>query len=257
MPERHWSAQFIGMLEALRMPAQFQQGRRYARAGQVRQLSISSSLASALVLDEDGQTHRAKIAVRAFSGADWNRIERALAQQAIYAAKLLAGQLPDGIDGLLASFGLSLFPDTFADLAMDCSCPTWQVPCRHLTAACYALAASFDSDPFGILAWRGRGRDELLDRLRALRIQPATNADPSTTPAAPHVEVPEASVLTPPEVSDFWTAGPRVAVWDSGVPGSVRRPDALLDQLDPLRLTVGRHEVVDLLRSAYRAMADD
>jgi uncharacterized Zn finger protein len=240
--ERQWSAQFVGMLEALRMPAQFQQGRRYARAGHVRQLTISTSLASALVLDENGQTYRAKIAVRAFSGADWHRIEGALAQQAIYAAKLLAGQLPDDIDRLLASFGLSLFPDSLADLAMDCSCPSWQVPCRHLTAACYALAASFDGDPFGILAWRGRGREELLDRLRALRFEPvATVVEPTRAPA----------------LSDFWTAGPRVAAPTAAVPGSVRRPDALLDQLDPLLLTAGRYDVLDLLRAAYRAIVQD
>jgi uncharacterized Zn finger protein len=240
--ERQWSAQFIGMLEALRMPAQFQQGRRYARAGHVRQLSISSSLASALILDEDGQTHRTKIAVRAFSGADWNRIERALAHQAIYAAKLLAGQLPDDIEPLLASFGLSLFPESFADLAMDCSCRGWQVPCRHLTATFYAMAESFDDDPFGILAWRGRGREDLLDRLRALRIEPVATE--------PHVTV-------APSVSDFWTAGPRVPEPAASVPGTVRRPDALLDQLDPLLLTAGRHDVVDLLRPAYRAIAEE
>jgi uncharacterized Zn finger protein len=227
------------MLEALRMPTTFQQGRRYARAGQVRQLTISTSLASALVLDEDGQTHRAKIAVRAFSGGDWNRIERALAQQAFYPAKLLAGQLPHDIDRLLASLGLSLFPETLADLALDCSCPSWQVPCRHLTAACYALAESFDTDPFGILAWRGRGREELLDRLRALRVEPA-----------PLVTEPTG----PPAVADFWTAGPRLPAPTGPVPGAARRTDALLDQLDPLLLTAGRHDVTDLLRSAYRAM---
>ena len=74
----------------------------------------------------------------------------------MYAARLLAGQLPDDIDRLLAGFGLSLFPESCSEIAMDCSCPTWQVPCRHLTATCYALAESFDTDPFGILAWRGR-----------------------------------------------------------------------------------------------------
>ena len=143
--ERRWSAEFIAMLEALRMPTQFQQGRRYARAGHVRHLSVSASLAAALVLDEDGQAYRTKIAVRAFTGADWNRIERTLAGEARYAARLLAGQLPEDIDGILASFGLSLFPEGLAELAMDCACPAWQVPCRHLTATFYSLAESFDA----------------------------------------------------------------------------------------------------------------
>lgn len=231
------------------MPAQFQRGRRYARAGQVRQLTISSSLATALVLDENGLTYRARIAVRAFSGADWNRIERALARRAVYAARLLAGQLPDDLDRLLAEFGLSLFPESLAELAMDCTCPDRHVPCRHLTATCYALAQSFDEDPFGILAWRGRGRDELLELLRRRRVEQGGGANQGGGQDAPPDD----------PGAGFWTAGPRrsAASGGIGVPGELRRPDALLDQLERLRLTAGRHEVLDLLRPAYEAITGD
>src|SRR5262245_9951850 len=93
-----WSEQFLGMLEALRMPAQFQQGRRYARSGRVPSLSISTSLVTGLVQDDDGVTYRARVAVRAFSAADWHRIERALAGEALYTARLLAGELPADLD---------------------------------------------------------------------------------------------------------------------------------------------------------------
>lgn len=234
MTEKRWSQDFITMLEALRMPAQFQAGRRYLRAGHVRSLTVSSSLAMAVVWDDDGQTYRTRVAVRAFSQADWRRIERALAEQAIHAARLLSGRLPDDLDRVVAGFGLSLFPVELQELAMDCTCTTWQVPCRHLTATFYALAESFDQDPFGILAWRGRGRDELLDRLRVLR------------------SVPTAEESVPRK--DFWTAGPRLAFAQTHT-GLGGRPDAVLDHLEPLDLTVGRHQVTDLLRRAYRAMA--
>ncbi len=242
MTERGWSAQFIAMLESLRMPAQFQLGRRYARAGHIRQLNISASLATALVLDDDGQTYRAKIAVRAFSHADWNRIERVLGDEAIHAAKLLAGQLPPDLDRILADLGLTLFPDTLTDLALDCTCPDWRIPCGHLAAACYALAESFDSDPFGILAWRGRSREELLARLRSRHVQP----EPAVVRPRPE-----------PSLADFWTAGPRQPAPTTPVAGTVRRPDALLDQLDPLRLNLGRHDVVDLLRPLYRRLGEN
>jgi uncharacterized Zn finger protein len=236
MADRRWSHEFIAMLEALRMPAQFQAGRRYLRAGHVRSLTISSSLAMAMVWDDDGATYRTRVAVRAFSHADWRRIERALAGEAIHAARLLSGRLPDDLDRVLTDLGLSLFPVELQEMAMDCTCPTWQVPCRHLTATCYALAESFDQDPFGILAWRGRGRDELLDRLRVLR----------TVALVEHKDVEHEAAR------DFWTAGPRLAI----APDRPRsRPDAVLDHLEPLDLTVGRHQVVDLLRRAYRAMA--
>ncbi len=49
---------------------------------------------------------------------------------------------------------------------MSCNCPDWGVPCKHLAAVCYVLAEAFDADPFAMLAWRGKGRDDLLAALR-------------------------------------------------------------------------------------------
>jgi uncharacterized Zn finger protein len=247
------------MLTSLGMGPEFQRGRGYARAGQVWQLTISSSLVTALVRGSDDRTYRARIAVRAFDGADWTRVERQLSRQAYYAAKLMAGQMPADIERVFARYGLRLFPDRADDLAMDCTCPDWQVPCRHLAAACHVLAESFDTDPFGILAWRGRGRDELLTRLRELRVGPAAGLagwEPARQP----------SPADP--VDTFWTAGgalrPAGAAVDAAavdgavvVPGSVHRSDALLDQLDSPGLTLGRHQIVDLLRPAYRILAAD
>lgn len=235
-----WSEQFIGMLESLRMPAVFGQGRRYVRAGQVRALTVSTSVATGLVVDDDGGTYRARVGVRAYPAADWHRIERALAAEALYAARLLAGDLPEDLDRLLAGFGLSLFPTDLTEIALECSCPGWARPCAHLAATCYALADSFDADPFGILAWRGRTREDLLDNLRALRVAPAETV----------TQRPE-----PPPVSGFWTAGPRLEPPLDEVAGSVRRPDALLEQLEPLGLSAGRFEVADVLASAYARLA--
>ena len=241
-----WSEQFLGMLESLRMPAVFQQGRRYARSGQVRSLNISTSLVTGLVVDDNGETYRARVAVRAYSAADWRRIERALAAEAIHAARLLAGDLPEDLDSILAGYGLSLFPAELTDIALECSCPGWHKPCAHLAATCYVLAETFDADPFVILAWRGRGRTELLDNLRALRTSPDAGA--TAGPAG-------AKTRPAPPATGFWTAGPRLAPPPDQVPGTVRRPDALLEQLDPLGLSAGRFEVADLLAGAYRRLA--
>jgi uncharacterized Zn finger protein len=205
----------------------------------VRSLSISTSVVTGLVVDDEGTTHRARIGVRAYSAADWRRVERALAAEALHAARLLAGDLPEDLDRILGGFGLSLFPSDLTEIAMECSCPGWVRPCAHLAATSYALAESFDADPFGILAWRGRGRTELLDNLRELRIAPSSGAT-----AAPE----------PPPLADFWTAGPRLEPPLEQVPGSVRRPDALLEQLDALGLSAGRFEVADVLAAAYHRL---
>jgi uncharacterized Zn finger protein len=240
MTEHAWSTRFLPLLESLRMPAQFQQGRRLARRGQIRQVTIAPSIATALVHDE-GQVYRARIAVRAFTAADWSRFERAIAGQAIFTARLLTGEVPPELIDLASGLGLALLPDDLADLAMDCACPDPRIPCRHLTAACYALADAFDRDPFTLLTWRGRRREELLDGLR-------------TEHARPGPMPPRAAAA--PVTAGFWTAGPRLAPAADPLADTVRRPDAILEQLDPPRISLGRFDVTDLLRPVYRTAAD-
>lgn len=241
-----FSGPFVAMFEALRMAPTFARGRRDARAGHVRSLTVSSSLVVALVrAPDEPAAHRSRIAVRSFGAAEWSRIEDELASEARYAADLLAGRMPAGIDDVFARAGLSLLPLSIGEIAMDCSCERWPMPCIHLAATCYALAASFDTDPFGAFAWRGRPRDELLERLRQLRGAAAVEA---TTPA-PEPEQPGDESLG--ACADFWGGETPPA---ADVPLPAGRPDALLDQLDPPPLAVGGRPVAELLRPAYQAL---
>jgi uncharacterized Zn finger protein len=246
-----FSRPFIGMFEALRMGPTMARGRRDARAGHVRNLTISSSLVVAQVRGPDEPTaRRARIAVRAFGAAEWSRVEDDLASEARYVADLLAGRMPAGVETVFAGAGLALLPLSLDEIAMDCTCERWPVPCVHLAATCYALAASFDADPFGVFAWRGRPRDELLMRLRQLRGGAAVDA--MSAPA----EVRDAGLG---DLADFWGTSTPAAPSPPPVarPGAVTRPDALLDQLDPPPLTVDGEPVIELLRPAYRALPSE
>jgi uncharacterized Zn finger protein len=171
---------FLDMVEALRMGPTLASGRRAVRAGHIRSLTVSSSLATAQVRDPDEPAaHRARIAVRAFGAAEWSRVEAALVAQARFTADLLAGRMPPGIETVFAGAGLDLLPLSLDEIAMDCTCGHRPMPCVHVAATCYALAASFDTDPFGAFAWRGRPRDELLLRLRRLRGAAAVDGIPA------------------------------------------------------------------------------
>ena len=86
--------------------------------------------------------------------------------------------MPEDIEDVFAGLGLSLFPATARELSLDCSCPDHAVPCKHLAATFYLLAESFDDDPFAILAWRGREREDLLANLQAARCDGPPAADP-------------------------------------------------------------------------------
>jgi uncharacterized Zn finger protein len=237
-----FSRPFLDMVEALRMAPTFAAGRRAARAGHVRSLTISSSLAVAQVRGPDeSATHRARIAVRAFGAAEWSRVEAALVAQARFAADLLAGRMPAGIEAVVAGTGVNLLPLSLDEIAMDCTCGRRPMPCVHVAATCYALAASLDTDPFGVFAWRGRARDELLLRLRRLR--GAAAVDTLAEPADEGLG----------DLADFWGTGTPPAR-----PFPTRaevRADALLDQVDPPPLTAGGRPLTEALRPAYRALA--
>jgi uncharacterized Zn finger protein len=242
-----WSARFLHVLEEIGLGSRLQRGRNYARRGQVIEMHLDVGAVTARVQGSRARPYKVRIGIAAFGKAEWARAEEALAAEAWYAARLLAGEMPDDIEVVFESVGLSLFPSTQRDLSMDCSCPDWEVPCKHLAAVCYLLAESFDDDPFAILAWRGRDREELLSNLRRARRRDGTG-EGAGVPAAAGGAVPLADLL-----STYFEC-PVDIEWH---PPDRTRSDALLDQLPDVGLTVRGHDLVALLRPAYLALDDE
>jgi hypothetical protein len=147
--------------------------------------------------------------------------------------------MPEDIEDVFAGLGLALFPASAAELSMYCSCPDWEVPCKHIAAVFYLLAEAFDTDPFSILAWRGRGRDDLLAGLHAARGgAPVDSAQPAGVPLAgclgSFFTLPVPLPVTPPATS--------------GV--------SVLDQLPPLALALRGQPLTSLLRPAYESFGE-
>ena len=179
-----WSERFIAVLEDIGMGNRLQRGRGYAEgAGDLPR--GRRGLGHRPVQGSRARPYRVRIGLQAFGKAQWARLERELAGNAWYLAKLLAGEMPDDIEDVFEGVGLSLFPASAGELSLDCSCPDWEVPCKHLAATFYLLAESFDDDPFRILAWRGRKREDLLDNLNAARSEGPPAADRTEQAARP------------------------------------------------------------------------
>lgn len=236
-----WSERFVAVLEDLGLGTRLQRGRTYARKGQVISLDVDAGSVTALVQGSRPRPYRVRIGITAFGKPQWAGIERALADNAWYTATLLAGEMPEDIGDVFAGQELSLFPTSTRDLSMDCSCPDHEVPCKHIAAAFYLLAEAFDDDPFTILAWRGREREDLLANLRAARSDGPPAADLATGSG-----VPLADCL------DSFFVMPALAP----APGrSAAASTVLLDQLPPPDLLVRGQTLVELLRPAYAAFA--
>ena len=263
--EQWWSRRFISVLESYGMSGRLARGRSYARAGQVLDFELSQGKVTARVQGSRVRPYQVRIGVLPLTTAQWRRVQDRLASQALFRAKLLAGEMPREIEEVFAECGTPLFPRSPADLDMHCSCPDWEVPCKHLAAVCYVLAEEFDRDPFGMLAWRGKARDELLAALRL--IQAATQAGgpgpgqdgPAADPARPHQS--RLDVLAPPleECLDgFWSPGlspARLRVLASAPEAAA--PDLLLRMFTPPPVRVRGKDLADVLAPAYQRLAVD
>lgn len=237
-----WSGRFIAVLEEIGVGGRLQRGRTYARKGQVISLGVEAGSVTARVQGSRHRPYRVRISITAFGKAEWNAVERQLADDSWYLATLLAGEMPEDIEEVFTALGLSLFPASARELSMDCSCPDWEVPCKHLAATFYLLAESFDSDPFTILAWRGRDREELLANLQAARADGPPAADVTDTAAGP----PLADCLD------------RYFSLQAGLPRrgpAQTRSDAVLSQLPAVDLAIRGTSIVDILQPLYVSLA--
>jgi uncharacterized Zn finger protein len=261
--EQWWSRRFIDVLESFGMQSRLSRGRNYARSGQVLNLTIGTGHVSAQVQGSRVKPYKVVLTVVPLTKPQWRKVEQALAGRAVFRARLLAGEMPAEIEEIFADCGTPLFPRSPRDLMMSCSCPDWGVPCKHLAAVCYVLAEAFDDDPFGILAWRGRGRADLLAALRT-RSGPAPATAAVVGGAAEHAAAGgarSAADHAPPErpladcVDGFWSSGLSAARLRALPPATAAPADLLLRGFEPPPITVAGQDLASLLRPAYELMA--
>jgi uncharacterized Zn finger protein len=277
--EQWWSRRFIDVLESLGLSSRLSRGRNYARSGQVLTLDIGTGHVTARVQGSRIKPYQVKLTVDPLTTRQWRRVEEALAARAVFRARLLAGEMPAEIEEVFAGCGTPLFPKSLNDLEMTCSCPDWEVPCKHLAAVCYVLAEAFDDDPFAMLAWRGKGRADLLAALRRLSGARA-GTRPGTTGSAdggnssggtsgrrsagpgrggdggrPVIDVADKPLAEC--IGTFWSSPLSAARLRALPPATPAPADLLLRSLDPPLITAGGLDLVTLLRPAYPLMAGE
>lgn len=231
---RWWSRRWVEVLEGFHIAARLARGRTYARQGQVTDIRIGEGRVTAQVQGSRPAPYTVTIKVRTLSAAQWKKVGGILAREALHAAKLLGGEIPEDIESAFAEAGHTLFPSTVRDLVTDCSCPDWSNPCKHIAAVYYLLGEEFDRDPFLIFQLRGMSRSGLLDLLheraggKRARTSPRTgeraaasakDASGDASGAGPGGPAADALPL-PPDPEAFW-GGPMAR-------GPAPGPDALL-----------------------------
>lgn len=189
MASAWWSRRLVALLDSYGLGSRMQRGRRYARQGQLVSFDVQPGVAVAQVQGSRRTPYVVTVATRALSDAQWAQVDEAMRTHVGFAAQLLAGDMPPELEDVFASAGVDLLPRRWADVRAACSCPDWENPCKHIAAVLYVFADRLDDDPWLLLTWRGRGRDELLGHLRRSS-RPAETAP--WWPLVPGATLPEA-----------------------------------------------------------------
>jgi uncharacterized Zn finger protein len=175
--ESWWADRWIRALKVLMDSGRLSRGRGYARRGQVLEINVEAGHISSRVQGSRRTPYKVDIRLRPLSDGQWEKVFDALAEQAIFAAQLLNGEMPPDIEQAFDAVQVPLFPTSRGDLKTDCSCPDWANPCKHIAAVYYLMGERFDQDPFLLFELRGRSKDEVAAALRARRVQGMVTLD--------------------------------------------------------------------------------
>ena len=223
-------------------------GLEYALAGQVASLSFVPGAVEAMVQGRAPRPYSVRLASAVLERREWDSVVESMAAEAIYSAKLLAGELPASIEAPFARVGRTLVPTTTEELTISCQCGD-PLPCKHCVAVAYLAAERIEVDPLVLFGLRGLPGERLLERLQEARAVAGSGS--AGVHSAPASSAPGGAVLPPIEacISDFWRPGRTLSEFDAAAPAS-HAPHALLRRLGPSPLG-GRFPLVGLLASAY------
>ncbi len=184
-----WAQRWLDLLDSYRFKKRLERARNYARQGNVLSIDFKGSKVLAHVQGTEPEPYQVSLFLEPFTDEQWGYVIETMSQRALFAAKLLAGEMPPNIEEVFTANGLSLFPFTLADIRSKCSCPDKANPCKHIGAIYYQLGDRFSEDPFVLFQLRGRTKDQIIAALRELRLK-SIEASNLEQPATEHQTTP-------------------------------------------------------------------
>lgn len=251
---------FLDLVRSNAPEESWREGFEYATKGQTRSIDVEPGVVHAAVQGREYRAHGVALRVEAFMPAQWERIVEAMMEQALHAAKLLAGEVPENIDEALAGLGLTLLPQDSASYVAEIGGRAQRPWGKY--ACCTALLAAdmLDKEPLLAFTLRGMAGDELIERIRQRReIASGGEGWAGRGGRAPvRALIPGSDrPVRPLEacVDDFWDAGAELDLVET----TVRPPEvskALLRRLGPSPFGEARFPLVGLLATCYEMISE-
>lgn len=176
-----WGDAWLHSLSDIDYENRIPRGATYARKGAVTEIKFAGNTINAKVQGTRPRPYRVMIVVPPFSEEEKDRLMNALLAKPGIISKLLNRELSPEIVKIAESCGIKIFPKRWTDLKMNCSCPDWAVPCKHLAAVVYMMSREIDNNPFMVFQMHGV---DLLEELKKRGIEALENAGEETKVAS-------------------------------------------------------------------------
>lgn len=150
-----WGEQWLGALKNIDYSNRLPRGASYARNGMVQEINFSGNIISAKVKGSRRTPYSETIKLPEFSSKDIDKLIKLILEQPVVLSKLFNRQLDESLAKMAEEAGMPLFPKQWKDLKMNCSCPDWAVPCKHLAAVIYKTSMEIDNNPFLVFSLHG------------------------------------------------------------------------------------------------------
>jgi uncharacterized Zn finger protein/superfamily II DNA or RNA helicase len=143
-----WGEHWLRSLENVDYDNRLPRGASYARGGHVNSIKINGNQIVAKVSGSRPTPYRVTIIVPPFFEEQIQRLMDKIIERPALISRLLNRELDPAVLQIAEELGLKVFPRQWTDFKMQCSCPDWAVPCKHLASVIYMLSREIDNNPF-------------------------------------------------------------------------------------------------------------
>lgn len=172
-----WGEKWLNSLTHIDYENRIPRGAAYARKEMVRELTIKGNQIKAKVAGSRPHPYSITIDVPPFTPEQVQEFVDKIIQYPILISRLLNRELAPSLLDLATLVGLNVFPLSWKDLQMKCSCPDWAVPCKHLAAVIYTMSKEIDNNPFLVFSMHNLDLVEELKK-RGLQLSAKENMTP-------------------------------------------------------------------------------
>jgi uncharacterized Zn finger protein len=246
-----WGLRWLSALDRLdeEYQGRISRGRGYARNGSVQAFTIQPGRIQARVRGSYWEDYTVRIEVPVLADRVWHAVFAAVAGEATYVARLLAGELPDDLPDIFERAGAPLFPSPGA-MTPSCTCLDWGNPCKHVIALHYVFAMRLDMDPSLLLTLRGRTAQQMTAALRSQWFAEVSGG-PIDAPIGAEAE----ETTVPLRAAGFFSAGDALESFDVAF-AAPEMDGALLQRLGKPPFAGATEDPLPQLLRAYQKVTD-